>query len=89
MASPSGTLLDMTRRDETQGRKGKKGQDKPEDEDRARPPALGLRFPAPLVEAMRELARRNRRPLTTEISIALEKHLKEHGLWPPASTEDE
>lgn len=38
-----------------------------------------------------QLAAQNRRPITMEVSLALEAHLKEAGLWPPpegAQTED-
>lgn len=37
-----------------------------------------------LKDAIDRLSDQNRRPLTTEVVIALEKHLKEAGLWPPA-----
>ena len=33
--------------------------------------------------AVDRLLEQTRRSLTAEVSIALEKHLKEHGLWPP------
>lgn len=36
-----------------------------------------------LREALDRLAKRNRRLLTTEVEIALEKHLADEGLWPP------
>jgi hypothetical protein len=36
-----------------------------------------------LREAIGQLADRNRRPLTEEVSIALENHLSAAGLWPP------
>lgn len=48
-----------------------------------RPPVLGLRLSGELVDLVRELARRHRRPLTTEVTIALEEYLSKHGLWPP------
>lgn len=35
-----------------------------------------------LRDAIDQLAEKNRRPLTTEVAIALEKHLRESGLWP-------
>jgi hypothetical protein len=43
----------------------------------------GFRFEARLMEAMRALAKANRRPLTNQIEVALEEHLKALGLWPP------
>jgi hypothetical protein len=42
-----------------------------------------LRLPANLWAAMDAAAKANRRPLTTQIEIALEEHLKALGLWPP------
>ncbi len=36
-----------------------------------------------LRDAIGQLADTNRRPLTEEVSIALEKHLEQAGLWPP------
>jgi predicted transcriptional regulator len=41
------------------------------------------RFPDDLIARVEALAERNRRPVTTEIEIALEEHLKRHKLWPP------
>jgi hypothetical protein len=40
---------------------------------------LGKRYHGPLVE----LAARNRRTMTAEVELALERHLQEQGLWPP------
>lgn len=51
--------------------------------DRHRNPVLGLRLSGDVVRLMREIARRNRRPLTTEVTIALEEYLAKNGLWPP------
>jgi hypothetical protein len=38
-----------------------------------------------LRQALDQLAARSRRSVTAEVSIALENHLKEAGLWPPAA----
>lgn len=51
--------------------------------DRHREPVLGLRISGDLVNAVRALAKRNRRALTTEVTIALERYLSSEGLWPP------
>jgi hypothetical protein len=45
--------------------------------------SLHVYVPPPLRRAIEEAAERNRRSLTAELEIALEKHLKELGLWPP------
>jgi hypothetical protein len=45
--------------------------------------SLHVYVPPPLRHAIEEAAERNRRSLTAELEIALEKHLKELGLWPP------
>ena len=42
-----------------------------------------VRYLDSLIEALDELVRRNRRTRTIELTIALENHLKEAGLWPP------
>lgn len=44
---------------------------------------LHIWLDAQLRAAIDALAETNRRPLTTEVSIALENHLKAAGLWPP------
>jgi hypothetical protein len=59
-----------------------------ENKDRHINPSLGLRFRGELVVRFRQLAKRNRRTLTAEMEIALEKHLQEAGLWPPTDTEE-
>jgi hypothetical protein len=41
------------------------------------------RFPDALIARVEALADRNRRPVTTEIEIALEEHLRRNKLWPP------
>ena len=41
------------------------------------------RLPDDLVEQLETLAERNRRPVTTELEVALEEHLKRNKLWPP------
>ena len=45
---------------------------------------LNVWLPRGLREALDVLLVRTRRSLTTEVVIALEKHLEEAGLWPPA-----
>ena len=63
-------------------------------EDDPAPKAKPNRFGKPLHvwldpvlrDAIEALAERSRRTLTMEVSIALEKHLKEAGLWPPPAT---
>lgn len=42
-------------------------------------------IPAELRDAVDASANRNRRSLTTEVIIALEKYLSSEGLWPPPS----
>jgi hypothetical protein len=54
----------------------------------AKPPkrvrlSLHVYLPPPLRQAIERAAQANRRPLTAEVEIALEKHLKELGYWPP------
>ncbi len=39
--------------------------------------------PAQLRDQVDELLKQTRRDLTTEVQIALEKHLANHRLWPP------
>jgi hypothetical protein len=64
--------------------KDKGGQPPPEPaKGRHREPVLGLRLSGHLVDLVRALAKKNRRPLTTEVTIALEEYLAKHGLWPP------
>lgn len=70
------------------GKKRPKPKPQPKSEDRHKFRPLGLRFSRQLIEAMRDLAEKNRRPLTTEITIALENHLTAAGLWPPKATPD-
>jgi hypothetical protein len=41
------------------------------------------RLPENLIELLEQLARRNRRPTTGELEIAIEDHLKRSKLWPP------
>jgi hypothetical protein len=43
-----------------------------------------VRLPENFRTQLRRLQKQMRRPLTTEIQIALEKHLKEFKLWPPS-----
>jgi hypothetical protein len=49
---------------------------------------LNVWLPRELRKALDALLVRTRRPLTTEVVIALEKHLEEAGLWPPAEGEE-
>lgn len=44
---------------------------------------LGVRLPDDLTNAMRALAVKNYRSLTSEIRLALERYLEAAGLWPP------
>ena len=44
---------------------------------------LHVWIPDELRDAIDDLATENRRPLTEEVKIALEKHLTEAGKWPP------
>lgn len=44
---------------------------------------LGVRLPDELTNAMRALAANNYRSLTSEIRLALERHLEAAGMWPP------
>lgn len=53
------------------------------EEIKERAPTLGVRLRGDLTELVRELARKNRRTFTAEISIALENHLSQAGMWPP------
>lgn len=45
--------------------------------------ARSYRLPENLLAALETLAERNRRPVTNELEIALEKHLESNQLWPP------
>jgi hypothetical protein len=40
--------------------------------------ALTLRFPARVLEQLKEIAKRNNRSLTKEILTAMEEHIKRH-----------
>lgn len=40
------------------------------------------RLPVPLMEALERLADKNRRPVTTELEIAIEEHLRANGEVP-------
>jgi hypothetical protein len=48
---------------------------------------LHVEIPADLKDALEALAKRNRRPMTSEVEIMMEKMLAEAGLWPPAPHE--
>jgi hypothetical protein len=41
-----------------------------------------------LFEAFDTLRMKNRRTVKAEVEVILEKHLAEHGLWPPPDTEE-
>jgi predicted DNA-binding protein len=42
-----------------------------------------VRIPIHLLNGLEVLAERNGRPMTWELKILIEKHLKENGVWPP------
>lgn len=42
-----------------------------------------VRLPEAYREPVTRLSRRNRRPITTEVQIALEKYFRDHGIEPP------
>ena len=45
-----------------------------------------VRLPEPYRAAMMALKAKNKRPMTSEIQIALDKHLKDEGMQPPTFT---
>jgi predicted DNA-binding protein len=47
--------------------------------DRSRPKTVSFRLPESLMEELRNLAKLNRRTLSGEVQIALEKHLQNNG----------
>lgn len=49
--------------------------------------AVTYRLPVPILAALNQLSKANRRPATTELLIALENHLQLAGRWPPAGRE--
>ena len=49
--------------------------------DRHRRKTVTLRIPADLMEALRELAQRNRRTLWREAGLAIQAHLTENGTF--------
>ena len=51
--------------------------------------AFMVRLPEVYRQQLKKLRETTRRPMTTEIQIALEKHLAESGLWPPTLFENE
>lgn len=59
----------------------KKAAGKPKD--RNKHPAWGIRIPVVYRKQLRKLAVLNRRTVTEELKIALEKVLAGHALWPP------
>lgn len=52
-------------------------------------PRWTLAIPVHYRELFRSLANANRRPITTEVLIALEAHLKAAGLWVPPPDDNE
>jgi len=44
---------------------------------------IHVEVPPELKAAIRELAGRNKRKLTAEVTLALENHVADAGLWPP------
>jgi len=48
-------------------------------EDRLRPKTVSFRLPEALMDELRTLAKLNRRTLSGEVQIALEKHLQNNG----------
>lgn len=62
--------------DETAGKPGRTGKQ------------LQIWIPAPLRDALDAATKTQRRPLTTEVIIALEEHLAKLGLWPPAEAQE-
>jgi len=57
---------------------------RPSKSDRHKLPAWTLRLP-PVYKQQVELASdKNRRNLSEEVKIALERYLRDEGLWPPA-----
>ena len=50
--------------------------------------SVNYRLPEDLLNSLDQLTDESRRTATAEIEIALEKHLKEHGLWPPAEPQE-
>lgn len=51
--------------------------------DRNKHPAWGIRIPIAYRHQLAKLAEVNRRTVTEELKIALEKALADHDLWPP------
>jgi predicted DNA-binding protein len=48
--------------------------------DRHKQKTVSFRLPEPLMELFRTLAERNRRTLSGEVRVAIEKHLAAHGI---------
>jgi predicted transcriptional regulator len=70
-------MLSMTKK--TPGRPG----------DRHMKKTYAMRLDEQLMEQVKLLAERNRRTSTMEVTIAIEKHLAEEGMWPPSQATDE
>lgn len=73
---------------EPKKKKGKNGSPRRKPPQRTGKP-LHVWLDPPLRDALDTLLTQTRRSLTTEVSIALEEHLKKAGLWPPAQTGEE
>jgi len=50
---------------------------------------LFVRLPSSIRAAVKALSKKSRRPVSTEVTIALEEYLSKHGLWPHPATEDD
>jgi hypothetical protein len=75
-------MLDMTDKPTHKRKKKAAGE-----ADRHRSPFM-IRLPPIYQEQLRKLRAITRRPMTTEVQIALEKHLAENKLWPPEAAEE-
>lgn len=56
--------------------------------DRHKHKIFPLRLPAVYGQVMKEVCKHTRRNQTEECKIALEKHFKELGFWPPADSKE-
>ena len=62
-----------------------RGMAKKRKTDRHKRRTYSMRLEDRLMQQVKELAERNRRTATMEVTIALEEHLQKAGLWPPPS----
>ncbi len=62
-----------------------RGMSKKRKADRHKKRSYTMRLEDRLMAQVKELAERNRRTATMEVTIALEEHLTKAGLWPPAA----